>query len=657
MKLVINGSSINVERADDHAARQLGLMYRNFLPTDSGMLFSFPDSAERSFWMKNTYIPLSIAYIGADGTILNIEDLEPQDQQNIPSSGAAMFALETNRGWFKDRGINAGDIVQGLLAGQLNLIEALEFDLSNPAFHYVEVTGPIKEEILAALSDGFTPAEFTNSYVWEYPIAPEVWAENYGDEEAAFFDVNVEIIPVDFEADHPGWNIDANAGYDESAEAAIDVKIQFRPGLQMTADVLKTFTQELSNVIPHEVHHLTQHGKPFERPNCPVLLPAEGESFFQYFTQGCEVPAFLIGFRSEASESGLAIEKLIDSYLNNYIKVGKISEDESSKIKGAWLGHEKWDEEEMNERLIREYVRRTLLEVTTLPASYYKKIDDAIAASQFWKEENGQEEIDVYGDNDMLSTPAIEKLRAAVQEAVNGLGMDIDIKMSSSEEGGMYDLHPDHPAWPNRWISDGRWYISKQKPGQSTIDIEFLTSGPEILDELDPAALVRHVAQTIRHELVHYEQMKKQAENKDIDEVQAFQEMLDDPSQVPSENNPKYWEVYEPTGKFDDEQNEIIHKEGYKHDVYVKDYLHSHIEIDAHAHDGTEELLAVYGKEEALDMLRYGFDLEDPQLPNAIRHYWEQLSEDDPTLNKLRSKIYSQIELMTAPKPEPSDSD
>jgi hypothetical protein len=222
--------------------------------------------------------------------------------------------------------------------------------------------------------------------------------------------------------------------------------------------------------------------------------------------------------------------------------------------------------------------------------------------------------------------------------------------MSSNSGGGMFNLHPDHPAWPNRWIVDAKWYISKQKPGQSTVDIEFMTSDPEILDELDSSALVRHIAQTIRHELVHYEQMKKQAENKDVDEIQAFKEMLEDPTQIPSENNPKYWEVYEPTGKFDDEENEIIRKEGYKHDVFVKDYLRSHIEIDAHAHDGAEELIAVYGKEDSLDMLRYGFDLEDPQLPNAIRHYWEQLSDDDPTLNKLRKKLYSQIELMSAPK-------
>jgi predicted SprT family Zn-dependent metalloprotease len=413
----------------------------------------------------------------------------------------------------------------------------------------------------------------------------------------------------------------------------------------MTSSVLKDFTRELSNVIPHEIHHLTQHGKPFERPNCPVLLPAEGESFFQYFTQSCEVPAFLIGFRSEASESGLAIEKLIDSYLNNYIKVGKINKDESSKIKDVWLGHESWDVEEVNERLIREYIRRILLEVTSLPAQYYKKIDDAIAASQFWEESNEQAEVDIYGDNEMLSTPAIEKLRVAVQEAVNDLGMNVDIQMSSNPNGGMYNLHPGHPAWPNRWIVDAKWYISKQKPGQSTVDVEFLTSDPEILDEFDSAALVRHIAQTIRHELVHYEQMKKQAEKKDIGEIQAFQEMLDDPTQIPSDNDPKYWEVYEPTGKFDNEDppSEIIHKEGYKHDVYVKDYLRSHIEIDAHAHDGAEELLAVYGKEDSLDMLRYGFDLEDPQLPNAIRHYWEQLSDDDPTLNKIKKKLYTQI--------------
>ena len=649
MKLVINGNSINVERADDHAARQLGLMYRNFLPTDSGMLFSFPNSEERSFWMKNTYIPLSIAYLDETGTILNIEDMEPHSLSGIHSSGPAMFALEANKNWFADHGITAGDIVQGLLSNPAGLFEAPSFDLADSGFHYSDVASPIIEEIMKAFSNGFQEQNFLNTYTWDYPIAPDVWVENWEDEGGAFFDVDVNISFADFSPDHPGWNIDGDAGYGESAEAVIALRIELSPDLQPSPDLLKQLRRELSNVVPHEIHHLTQHGKPFERPNCPAAPPAEGDSYFHYFTQACEVPAFLIGFRGESAGSGDAVEQLIDSYLNNYVNAGKIDKEEHSEIKDTWLGHETWDDESMDETLLRRYVRSMLLEVTTLPPEYYSEIDKAIAASQFWEQSNLEEDVDVYGDNESLSTPAIEALRVATQAVMDSLGIDGEIQMSSSAAGGIYHLHPEHPAWPNRWIADAKWYISKQKPGQSTIDIEFLTSDPEIADELDTAALVRHIGQTIRHELVHYEQMKKQAKKKELEEMEAFNEMLADPSQVPSRDDPAYWEVYEPTGKIDPKtKEEIIRKEGWKQAVYIKDYLHSHIEIDAHAHDGAEELLAAYGKEDAFDMLRHGFDLDDPQLPNAIRHYWEQLSEDDPTLNKLRKKLYSQIELMTA---------
>jgi uncharacterized membrane protein (UPF0127 family) len=648
MKLVINGSSINVERADDHAARQLGLMYRNFLPTDSGMLFSFPNSEERSFWMKNTYIPLSIAYLDSEGTILNIEDMEPHNMLGIPSAGPAMFALEANKGWFTDKGITVGDIVQGLLASSTSLFEAAAFSLSDPNFHYSDVAVPIIEEIMEVFTAGLEEQRLLNTYTWDYPIAPDTWAENWEDEGGAFFDVDVDISFADFSADHPGWNIDADAGYGESAEALITVRAEFSPALEMTPDLLKKLRQELSNVIPHEIHHLTQRGKPFERPNCPVPPPTEGDSYFYYFTQACEVPAFLIGFRGEAADSGLAIEQLVDSYLNNYVDVGKINQQEHSEIKDIWLGHEKWDEEEMNEALLREYVRGILLEVTTLPEAYFKKIDAAILASRFWDEPNSQEDIDLISTRagSVNATPAMEALTIALQDIFDELELVFDVVINSHDTtdiDGM-TLHPDHPAYPNRWLTDARWYVSKQNPGRNTIDMESMTAEVD-LPALDPNALTRHIAQTVRHELVHYKQMKKQGEKKGLDDAEAFEEMIQDPSQVPDDNDPKYWEVYEPTGEFDEEGNEKIRKEGRKK-LYIQDYLRSHIEIDAHAHDGAEDLLAVYGKEDAMDMLRHGFDLDDPQLPNAIRHYWEQLPEDDPTLDKLRSKLYTQMEQM-----------
>lgn len=649
MKLVINGSAINVERVDDHASRQLGLMYRNFLPQDAGMLFSFPNSEERSFWMKNTYIPLSIAYLDVEGKILNIEEMDPHNQNGVRSAGPAMFALEANKGWFTERGVSAGDIVQGLL-GNATLQEAANFNLQDSGFHYSDIVEPIIHQIVSKLEEGIQENEFLSTYSWDYPIAPDIWIEHWEDDGAAFFDVNVETILTEFPEDHPGWNIDADAGWGESSEALVNIKLQFSPDFDLDKNALRQIRQELSNAVPHEIHHLTQHGNPFERPNCPAMPPVEGDSYFNYFTQSCEVPAFLIGFRGEAKESGLAVEKLIDGYLNNYVNVGKITQDELAQVKDIWLGHSKWDQDKIEESLLRDYIRGVLLEVTTLPEKYFSVIDNVVSSSRFWEEANSQEDIDIISNRsgEVLGTPAAEALAQSLQDAFDELKLDIDVKISSHETDDIsgYTLHPEHPAYPDRWLIDARWYVSKQNPGRNTVDMEMMTAEEE-LPALDSSALMRHITQTVRHELVHYKQMKKQAKNKNLDEPTAFEEMLQDTSQVPNDNDPKYWEVYEPTGELDDEGNEIIRKEGRKQ-LYIQDYLRSHIEIDAHAHDGAEELLASYGKEKALGMLRTGFDLNDRKMPNAIKHYFEQLPDSDPTLDKFRSKLYSQIQKMSS---------
>jgi uncharacterized membrane protein (UPF0127 family) len=650
--IYIDDIPVNVELADCDPTRQLGLMYRHHLPENTGMLFSWPQESIRSFWMKNTTLPLSIAYISGDGRVLNIEDLNPLDLTSIPSAAPAAHALEMNRGWFKKNGVSAGSRIKGLIESKL-LRELAEFNFSSSDFYYKEIVEEVVDDILKSLIDGFHKDTFTNTYLWDYPIAPDIWTEYYGDDELAYFDVSVEIIPTIFKADHPGWNIDANAGFGESSEALVHVSIQFSESIEWAPELVDRLRQELFNVIPHEIHHLTQEGKPFERPNCPIAPPAEGDSYFHYFSQACEVPSFLIGFRGEAAQSDLAIGKLIDSYLNNYIKVGKINQDEAEEIKSNWLGHEVWDKEIVQERLIRSYVRALLIEATELPSQYHQKIDAAVTASQFWLQDNSQEEIDEYSSTSgtVMGTDAAEALSLALHQAMEDVGLDVDILVRShmtDDKEGM-TLHPDHPAWPNRWLVDAKWYVSQERQGRNTIDIEIMTSeeDDDIVSSLDQAALMRHITQTIRHELVHYEQMKKQAASKELDEMEAFKEMLADPSQIPDRNKPEYWEVWEPTGKIDPEtKEEIIRKEGWKHEEYTQDYLRSHIEVDAHAHDGAEELLAVYGKEDSFDMLRYGFNTTDPKMPNAIKHYFEMLPEDDPALDKFRKKLFTQLERM-----------
>ncbi len=89
-------------------------MYRFSLAPEAGMLFVFDAPRPLSFWMRNTYMPLSIAFIDAQGTILNIEDMAPKDERMTWSAGPALYALEMRKGWFAQKGIGPGARVQGL---------------------------------------------------------------------------------------------------------------------------------------------------------------------------------------------------------------------------------------------------------------------------------------------------------------------------------------------------------------------------------------------------------------------------------------------------------------------------------------------------------------------------------------------------------------
>jgi uncharacterized membrane protein (UPF0127 family) len=114
MDLSIAGHRLVAEIAATTDTRTVGLMNRFSLKPDHGMLFVFPAPQPLAFWMRNTYVPLSIAFIAADGRILNIEDMAPRTDDTHPSRGIALYALEMKKGWFADHKINAGDRVQGL---------------------------------------------------------------------------------------------------------------------------------------------------------------------------------------------------------------------------------------------------------------------------------------------------------------------------------------------------------------------------------------------------------------------------------------------------------------------------------------------------------------------------------------------------------------
>jgi uncharacterized protein len=111
--LTIGSQKLVAEVASTPEQREVGLMNRFSLKPDHGMLFVFEHPEPLAFWMRNTYVPLSIAFIAADGRILNIDDMQPQTDDAHWSKGAAVYALEMKKGWFAERGIVAGAMVQG----------------------------------------------------------------------------------------------------------------------------------------------------------------------------------------------------------------------------------------------------------------------------------------------------------------------------------------------------------------------------------------------------------------------------------------------------------------------------------------------------------------------------------------------------------------
>ena len=112
--LTIGGHKLTVEVASTPQAMQTGLMNRFSLQPDHGMLFVFRKPQPLAFWMKDTYIPLSIAFVDARGRIINIEDMQPQDESTHWSKGMGLYAIEMRQGWFAAHGIAAGDLVEGL---------------------------------------------------------------------------------------------------------------------------------------------------------------------------------------------------------------------------------------------------------------------------------------------------------------------------------------------------------------------------------------------------------------------------------------------------------------------------------------------------------------------------------------------------------------
>lgn len=113
-RVKVAGHDLKVEVAASEEQRMQGLMFRRKLGRNDGMLFIFDEPAYHAMWMKNTLIPLSVAFIDGKGEILNILDMEPQTLDTHMAAGPAIYAIETNKGWFAENKVKPGDKVTGL---------------------------------------------------------------------------------------------------------------------------------------------------------------------------------------------------------------------------------------------------------------------------------------------------------------------------------------------------------------------------------------------------------------------------------------------------------------------------------------------------------------------------------------------------------------
>ena len=112
-ELTVGMFRIEAEVANQDRTRQIGLMNRTQMPTHHGMLFVFDEPSKPCMWMRNTLLPLSVAFLDEQGKIINIEEMQPQTDDHHCAKKTARFALEMNKNWFAKRNIKAGDLIEG----------------------------------------------------------------------------------------------------------------------------------------------------------------------------------------------------------------------------------------------------------------------------------------------------------------------------------------------------------------------------------------------------------------------------------------------------------------------------------------------------------------------------------------------------------------
>lgn len=113
VRLTAGMHAIQAQLAQTYGEREIGLMFRKTMPANDGMLFVFEQAGQQCFWMKNTLLPLSVAFVADDGSIVNIDAMKPETLDNHCSTKPVRYVLEMNDGWFARHGIKPGSKLQG----------------------------------------------------------------------------------------------------------------------------------------------------------------------------------------------------------------------------------------------------------------------------------------------------------------------------------------------------------------------------------------------------------------------------------------------------------------------------------------------------------------------------------------------------------------
>lgn len=269
-----------------------------------------------------------------------------------------------------------------------------------------------------------------------------------------------------------------------------------------------------------------------------------------------------------------------------------------------------------------------LNEISKVPKNLKSSLESAILQSNFWTQPNSVDNVDAIDDSEyQLGTPATETLERSLNQATADAGApDLHFEVSSGDDE--YALGPDDPygKYPDNWMMRGQYRGPHEElGGKHVVWLEIRPLADDFnFDEFNPSTLAATISTTINHELVHYYQLKKQAQSKGLSDMDAFREMACDPKQTPI-GDPK--EFRELCGK------EPPAQKGTDREIY----LSRHGEVDAFAYEAAEKLLRQYK-----DPHRAAKEIANPSN-DVLADYAEVFKDNPKVLKKFRSKVYNQI--------------